>query len=126
MEETKPLQPAQHKRNFLLLLGMLGPAAAWLIYLETTYVLIHFASKSGRQTWLHVTSVIFLLITSALGVISFTQWRKAGRIWPDDAEGGPEADTRTLGAIGVLASIEFSLIVLASWIAIFMIDPFQQ
>jgi hypothetical protein len=120
MEET--LERSPQRRDFLLWLGALGPPTAWLIYLETTYVIATLVSGDARQIWLHLVSALFVALTLSLGFVALSQWRKAGRKWPGDLEGGTVAHTRTLGAIGVLASVEFSLIIIASWIGFFMLN----
>jgi hypothetical protein len=125
-DDKKPEAHSERRRNFFLWLGFLGPAVAWLIYLETAYLLVHFARNSGSKTPLHIASVIFILASLALGIISWVQWRKAEPRWPSDLDEGIVARTRTLGALGIMMSAEFSLLIGASWIAMFILSAYQS
>lgn len=126
MEKTESPKNSERRLNFLLWFGMLGPAVIWLVYLESAYLLVHFARKKDNMFPLHVVSISFLLASVLLGISSIAQWRKAEPRWPTDLDEGIVARTRTLGALGVLMSAEFSLLIAASWIAMFILSPCQS
>ncbi len=118
--------PNVHRRRDLILwLGMVGPAAVWLIYLEVAYLLIHFAGKTGNQTPLHVCSVMFLLTSIVLGILVWLQRPRSSEPANDMAD--PIINRiRLMVIVGILSSIEFTLIIAGSWIAIFMLNPYQS
>ena len=122
MSRTKTEQPCWS--NSLLWLGMLGPAALWLIYLEVAYLLVHLARKTGNHVPLHVASVAFLLVTLVLGLIAWAQWRRVPRA-SNQFDERTVARAKFMGLLGILSTVEFTLIIVGSWIAMFFINPSQ-
>ena len=121
--ETQPKQP-DLRHNTFLWLGMLGPAVVWFVYLLTAYLLVHLARRTGNPIPLHIASAVFLTLTILGGVIAAVEWRHSAR-----HEQGFEEITdrpRFMSLIGMFTSLEFSLLIIASWIAMFILSPWQS
>ena len=110
---------------FALWVGVLLGPFAFLLNLQISYMLVPWACSTGQLMWLHVASCGTLLL-SLLSL--FTAWRnlqKAGR--EQQSKGGnPTARGRFMAILGLLMGGLFSLIILAQWVADFIIDPCQQ
>jgi len=104
---------------------MVGPAVVWLVYLEVAYLLVHFASKSGSQMALHASSLLFLLVSITLGLVTWRQLPKSSA--PSGDMTGPVINRmRLMITVGLMASIEFTLLIAGSWLAIFLLKPGQS
>ena len=110
------------RRNTLLWLGVLGPGVAWLLYLQTAYLLVHYACKNGNQTALHITSALFLISAIAFGTLGGLQFRKDS--FPSDkVEEQTVSRIRLMSRLSFMQGIEFALIITGSWIAISILSP---
>jgi hypothetical protein len=105
-------------RDLGLWLGILGPPAVWLIQFQTIYMLVYPACGAQRNFVIHITCFIFLVAITALGVSPLRTWRDA-----------PRSDERTnrtrrfMGIVGGMSTALFLLLVIAQWIAAFIVDP---
>jgi hypothetical protein len=115
--------PRERRLNLLLWISMLGSPVIWLIFLQTGYVLVRYACASGNHTVLHLNAIVSLGLVLGIGTLSLNQWKKAGRGWPSNDEGGRSARRRTLSMSGALLSGLFALLILATWAAIFILHP---
>jgi hypothetical protein len=122
--QTRP-EPLDHRRNTLLWLGMLGPPVVWIVYLAVAYLLILFARRTGHVLPLHVASAVFLALALGAGGIAWSQWRRARRSSPQAIDEAITARARFMSLIGMLASVEFSLLIAASWAAMFILNPWH-
>jgi hypothetical protein len=121
----EPSRHLERRKNTLLWLGMLGPAVVWLIYLEATYLLVHHARQTGSLMPLHIVSAVFLICSLAGGIVAWSQWRSLSTATAALDE-NTVARKRFMSFLGMAASLEFSLLILASWIAIFILNPWQS
>ena len=110
------------RRNLLLWLGVLGPGATWLLYLQTAYLLVHYACKNGNQTPLHITSALFLFSTIAFGILGGLQFRKDS-LPADEVEEQTVSRIRLMSRLSFVQGAEFALIITGSWIAISILSP---
>ena len=58
------------------------------------------------------------------GLTAWRTWRALGGRWPE-TEGGPAARSRFLSGLGVLLGGLCVLVILAFWVAVFLLDPCQ-
>lgn len=127
MKAAQPqFHPHERRTNTHLLIAMLGAPIAWLIYLLTGYLLVQYACSSGNHVALHLASGFFLACTIAVGVLSWKEWSKEGRRWPSDTDEGLAARRGTMSVVGLLQSGLFTLLVIVSWIAMFILHPCAQ
>lgn len=113
--------PVAPTRRELLVLwaGVLGPPLAFLLNLELTYAVVGLFCEARLESpiLVHVVPAIMLLVTIALGMLSFMQWQRSG--------GGERAQAsgRVLAIFGVLSASFFTAMLVAQWLPSFLIDP---
>ena len=110
---------------FALWTGVLLAPFAFLSNLQISYMLVLWACASGQVLWLHVVSALWLLVALFGAFIAWRNWGRAGREWRSEG-GSSVARSRFMAIVGLLMSVLFGLIILAQWIADFIIDPCQM
>jgi hypothetical protein len=93
--------------------GVLGAPLAWSLQLQVGYALVPWVCRHQVHWVLPALTVLFVLIAVACGLLS----------WRDFHRSGPAGRTRFLGALGLMTSSLFGLVILAQGIAWFFIDP---
>ena len=126
MKERAPEERQKLRLTAHLWFMMLGAPVAWLIYLQTAYLLVQYACSTNRHFVMHLASAVFLALVGFIGISSLTQWRAAGSRWPSSQDAGIESRRRTLSMMGALQSGLFMLIVIATWIGMFLLHPCQK
>jgi hypothetical protein len=96
---------------------LLGPVVALgnqqVIYASDTWACGH-----NVHAVLHIIPVVALAIIIAAGLMSFAEWRAAGR-GLEDERGGVDSRTRFLALMGIGISTISALVVIAQWASIF-------
>jgi hypothetical protein len=110
---------------FALWSGLLIAPFAFLLNLQVSYMLVPFVCATGRGLWLHIAAGGSLILAALGLLISWRNWKKAGREW-QSAAGSITARSRFLSVMGLLMSGIFCLAILAQWIANFIIGPCQS
>ena len=108
---------------FALWLGLLGGPAVWLLQFQTNYSLVGLTCNHGGAWVSHVVSVVALVLTAGAGLLSWSKWREAGGV-PGEGE-GVVPRSRFMSALGVLISATFFVVILAQWIAHWVLGPCQ-
>lgn len=111
--------------NLALWTGVLTGPVVFLILLETNYVLNDWACDVGHWWPMHVAAAVATAITAAALLLAWRNWVASGRGWPED-DAGSIARSRFLGALGVLASGGFVLVMIAQWIPVMLLGPCQH
>jgi hypothetical protein len=109
---------------FALWIGFLLPPFAFLLNLQVSYMLVPWACSTRQLFWLHVASCGSLLLALLGAFTAWRNWQKSGRQMQAEA-GSPTARSRFMAIVGLLEGGLFSLVILAQWIANFIIDPCQ-
>lgn len=109
---------------FALWIGVLLAPFAFLLNLEISYALVPWACSTGQLFWPHVASCGSLLLALLGAFTAWRNWQKTGREWQSET-GSARARSRFMAILGLLMSGLFSLVILAQWIANFIIDPCQ-
>jgi len=106
--------------------GMLVPPIATLAGMQVAYGLVDSACRHGGHdlSGVHVVRLLTLLVVLGAGFVAWREWRSVGVEHPGDG-GGTAARTRFTGWIGVFAAGVFSLVVIAQWLATFILAPCQ-
>jgi hypothetical protein len=102
--------------------GVLGAPAIWGAQQEAMYALTQWVCLSGNYAVLVVITIACLIGAAVCGFVSWRTWRRSGGESPDDTDGGAIARSRFLGALGVITSVMFFLLILAQGIPTFFFD----
>lgn len=97
--------------------------AAYAVHLQIGYVLIPWACSTGQHLWLHVVGVASVVLALYGTLLGFRVARRS-----DDAAhdgGGAVPRTRFLGDVALGVSALLTLILLAQWLASFVLSPCQ-
>jgi hypothetical protein len=117
----------EDKQSLLLWIALLGPATVWFVSLQTIYaVASHQVSSGGSMFPVHVLSALLLVFAFAGMVLAFLEWRRLGKGWPKETEGGLLATHRHLAAMGIVLGALFCLLIFAQWLPHWMLPPYQQ
>jgi hypothetical protein len=123
--EAREARTPPGERPGPLWFGMLAGPVAFLVNLQVMYMLVPWACRGGWRAGLW-TFPAFMVGLSALGAaVAWRNWRRTGREWPGD-EGGAQPRSRFMAALGVLVSATMLLVVVAHWLAAFLISPCQR
>jgi hypothetical protein len=114
-----------HARGlFMQWMGVLAGPVAWGLHMQTNLSLVPWVCKNGGEVFLHVVTILALVVT-AFG--AFAAWR--GWLAGADAEtdgAGRISRARFMGALGLLVSAMFFLVIIAQAIPSFMFHPCQR
>jgi hypothetical protein len=120
------LQPESRGGNVSLWAGVIGAPLIWAADLQVRYALVPWACRTGHHGVLHVLSAIFLLAAAVATLLCWREWRASGADVPASAEGGVNARTRFLAAVGLMTGALFSVVIVAEALPNFFIDPCVQ
>jgi hypothetical protein len=121
-DPSTSIPDARHIR--MLWGGLLLPPAAFLANLEIAYALVPVACAARGTLLLHLVNAASLAVAVAGGLIAWRSWNMVGRLWPD-GEAGPIGRSRFLAAVGVSLAVLCVLVIVAQWLAVFLLDPCQ-
>jgi hypothetical protein len=110
----------------LLWMGVLGGPISWLTQFQLRYALVPWVCSSQNLFALHITSLVFLLLTIAGGLVCWRDWRRRGAKWPCELESGPAQRDLFLSLLGMFSTGLFSLLIIAQAIPAFLLDPCQS
>ena len=105
-------------------LGMLFAPAVFFAHLQVAYMLVPWACATGGHVWIHVAGVASVVLAAVGALFAWRAWDRVGCDAPGEA-GGPVPRARLLGAVGLGMSAMFVLLLLAQWVAAFVISPCQ-
>lgn len=100
--------------------ALVGAPTAWFLQQQTNYALAPFAHRYGLTWALYASSALFALIAVACGLIAARAWRS-----PDPAASDGEAGERMrfVGAVGVMTSALFLLLILIQGLSVLVFPP---
>jgi len=101
--------------------GLLAAPVAFLFNLQTMYILVTMTCRSARP-WLQLSGAATLLLAVAGGVLAWRNWRRSGVSWPGQG-GDALARSRFMAALGLFASVLFSLVIIAQWMVTWVLGP---
>jgi hypothetical protein len=101
--------------------ALTGPAVAFLVNLNASYFLANWACETRHLAVLHWLSAGTLALGIAGGVAAWIPFARARRKSPGDSDS--QTNSRFLEVIAMMASGLFSLVILAQWLGLLMLDP---
>jgi len=66
--------------------GVLGGPIWWAMQLQANYSLVPQACRVGDMKWVHISSVVFILLSLSAVAWAWLDWRKAKRTSPPNRE----------------------------------------
>jgi hypothetical protein len=110
------------RRDVALWVGVLAPPLAWLFMLQANYSVVTTDCQSTRPVLLWLLMLASLVL---LGVGTWASWRslKALRGEPASLESQGAGRARFMALFGLMESGLFALIILATSISTFILDP---
>lgn len=104
--------------------GLLAGPIAWGLHMQTNYSLVPWVCKNGGEVWIHLVTILALLITVGGAAASWLGWKEG------EEETSDEASTHSrayfMGALGLLISALFFLLIIAQEIPSFFFHPCQR
>jgi hypothetical protein len=105
-------------------IGLLLAPAVFFAHLELAYVLVPWACVTKGQLWVHVSGAAAILLAFAGAVAAWRVHARTENAQPNDGAGSVPR-TRFLGTVGICMSAAFVLLLIAQWVAGFVISPCQ-
>jgi hypothetical protein len=102
--------------------GLLLAPAAFFAHLQFAYANLPWACRTGNELWIHVSGVASVVLAAVGTLVAWRSWRRAGGDPPGEGGGIPPR-ARFLGVTGLGTSAIITLILLAQWVAAFIISP---
>ena len=108
----------------LLASANLLPPLAALGDLQVAYMLVTPSCEAGTSLPLHAVHAVMFSLALIGGLCGWVAWRRVGTDGPH-SDAGRVARTRFLAIVGMLSTILFTLVIIAQWIADFVLSPCQ-
>jgi hypothetical protein len=105
-------------------IGLLLAPAVFFAHLELAYVLVPWACVTKGQVWVHVSGAAAILLAFAGAAAAWRVHARTENVQPNDGAGSVPR-TRFLGTVGICMSAVFVLLLIAQWVAGFVISPCQ-
>ena len=107
---TDPREPDIERRDVLLWLTLLAGPFAWALQQQVSYMTTPTACASGRHVFLHLVSLVALLIVGAGAALAWTRWKSA----PEGSteKGDPKGSRTRFMALSALTTCAFFLLVI--------------
>ena len=119
---TRPDDAPRERPPRALWFALVAPSVAFFLNLNASYFLAYWACGS-RQLWvLHLLSAGTLAVCLGGGIAAWILFARAGRRWPGEG-GDPGTRSRFMEVLALMASGFFSLIILAQWLGLLMLQP---
>ncbi len=116
------VRPANRLFFWSAWLAALAGPVAWAADLEAVYALAPRSCVSGRAM-LHLVTFLGLAAAGLGALVAALNRASFGRAIDADDRGSAAAQIRFLSAIGLMSNPLFSLIIVAQWLAILLLDP---
>lgn len=110
---TDPREPEIERRDVLLWLAALAGPFAWGLQQQVSYMITPTVCASGGYVFLHLVTLVALLIVGAGAALAWTRWKAApgGSTEKGDPKG---SRIRFMALFGMTACVFFALVILAT------------
>lgn len=106
--------------------GLLAGPVAWGLQMQTNYALVPWVCMKGGEILLYLVTVLALLVTAVGAFAAWRAWSEGGREEETDGGAGVISRTRFMGALGLLLSAMFFVVIIAQAIPGFFFHPCQR
>lgn len=110
--ETITAVPSRASR---LWFGLLGPPAVWATEFEAVYLTSEWGCYAMDFKWIHVASVMALVISLLAFWVAFSEWRLAGGGTADE-DSDQDTRRRFMAILGMLTGVLFAALIFATWL----------
>jgi hypothetical protein len=118
--EKRILHP---RGSFVQWTGVLAGPVAWGLHMQTNYSLVPWVCKNGGEIFIHLVTIAALLITAVGALAAWRGWQQ-GR--DEEEANGEGSRSHFMGALGLLTSGMFFLVIIAQEIPSFIFHPCQR
>jgi hypothetical protein len=103
--------------------GVLAAPVAWIVRLIISYAMVEWLCRGDGAVVMHLTSVLFLVISLTGGWVAWRSYRTARHFEPTRV--GPWRWERSyfMALVGLLNSVLFTVVILVEWSMVFFTDP---
>lgn len=109
--------------NHMLWAGWLAGPVAWFVQVEVVYALASgYCGPKGRLG-LHLVSLCCLALAAVGAWVAWQAWVLIGHAESSPSEGATTGRARFMAALGFLGCLLSVVIILAQWIAVWLLDP---
>ncbi|HZS08734.1 MAG TPA: hypothetical protein VFD58_28120 [Blastocatellia bacterium] len=109
----------RHRGGLLRLwAGVIAGPLAWGLAQQVAYLFATLDCSFAKRLALSPVMLIALLVAAGGAFISWRNWRRAGKEWPDEG-GGVITRSRFMAVVGLLLSGFAVLMIIAEWLPIF-------
>ena len=101
--------------------GLLLAPAAFFLHLQFAYAVVPWACRHRNDFWIHASGVASVVLAAIGTFVAWSVWRREGGDPPGEGYGiSPRARFLAVTGLGVSAII--TLILLAQWVAAFVVS----
>ena len=101
--------------------GLLLAPAAFFLHLQFAYAVVPWACRHGNDFWIHASGIASVVLAALGTLVAWWVWRREGGGDPGEGHGiSPRA--RFLAVTGLGTSAIITLILLAQWVAAFVVS----
>jgi hypothetical protein len=100
--------------------GLMTGPIAWSLQLVVVYALSSWTCDGDTLAPLHIASALCLIAAATAGVFSWKWWRSFGG-WPSDHDEAAAGASRTMLVLGLMTGTLFSIVIVAQWLAAFVL-----
>jgi hypothetical protein len=108
--------------KWALSLGILAAPILWGAQLIIGYGLVPVACNLGPKTPLYGLTAIVALLTAVAAMLAWRQWQRASRVRLIEFDTA-ESSRAFLGSLGVISSVLFFFLILATGVSIVFLNP---
>lgn len=111
------------RRSLVLWATTFGPPIAWFAQLVIVYALTPLACSLKNPLLLHLVSFACLFVAALGAGLALAEWTAVGRGSATDMPDPSVSRPRFQALVGILSGGFFSLVVVAEWLAITVLNP---
>ena len=102
--------------------GLLLAPAVFFLHLQFAYAIVPWSCRHDNDFWIHASGIASVLLAALGTLVAWRVWRREGGDDPGEEHGiSPRA--RMLGVSGLGVSALLTLILVAQWVAAFVVSP---
>ena len=119
-----PSQPAPEPGLAAQWMGLLLAPAAFFLHLQFAYAVVPWACRHRNDFWIHASGIASVVLAALGTLVAWRVWQREGGTDPGEGYGiSPRA--RFMGVVGLGTSAVITLILLAQWVAVFVVSSCQ-